>query len=265
MARPGASQGVWARVDAALAAGERALIVALLGLMAVAVFLDAIHRLFAADEGRLERLLVALAPVAWEGVARHVLAPALLALATFAVALAALRARQRARSREDGAPPRRRLLLMAAGIAAGLAVSVRLFVYLVPSGLVWSQQMALCFMLWVALAGASLGAREHGHIAFELAGAIWPRRLRRPVERLARALAAAFTLFLALLAAAHTREHFLEWQSSGGAAGLFEAFRVPRFVVFGFLPLPLTLTALRFAAHGVRRDDDPAPAGEAPP
>ena len=125
----------------------------------------------------------------------------------------------------------------------------------VPSGLVWSQQMALCFMLWVALAGASLGAREHAHIAFELAGVIWPRRLRRPVERLARVLAAAFTLFLALLAAAHTREHYLEWQGSGGTAGLFEGFRVPRFAIFGFLPLPLTATALRFLAFGVRRDE----------
>jgi TRAP-type C4-dicarboxylate transport system permease small subunit len=265
MARPG-GQGSWARVDAALAAGERALIVVLLVLMALAVFLDAIHRLFAADQGRLERLLLALTPAAWEGAVRHVLAPALLALAVFAVALAALRARHRSDQDRPSPPPTRRLLLAAAGIAVGLALAVRLFVHLVPSGLVWSQQMALCFMLWVALAGASLGAREHAHIAFELAGAIWPRRLRRPVERLARALAAAFTLFLALLAAAHTREHFAEWHSSGGAAGLFEAFRVPRFVVFGFLPLPLTLTALRFLAHGVRRDDPPAAVSpEAPP
>ena len=61
-----------------------------------------------------------------------------------------------------------------------------------------------------------------------------------------------------MLAAAHTREHYLEWQSSGGAAGLFEAFRVPRFAVFGFLPFPLAVTGLRFLAHGVRRDE-PAP------
>jgi TRAP-type C4-dicarboxylate transport system permease small subunit len=248
-------RGRLARLEAGVAAFERGLIATLLALMAVAVFLDAIHRLFAADEGRLERLVVALTPAAIEGVARRFLAPALLGLVTFAVCYLALRAR---RTGETGPIRRRPLLLAAAAITLGLAVAVRIFVQALPGGLVWSQQMALCFLLWVALAGASLGAREHAHIAFELAGVIWPRRLRKPVERLARAVAGAFTLFLALLAAAHTREHYLEWASSGGTAGLFEGFRVPRFVIFGFLPLPLTVTALRFCAYGVRRDD-PAP------
>jgi TRAP-type C4-dicarboxylate transport system permease small subunit len=248
--------GVLARVDGWVAAFERALIVALLALMVVAVFLDAIHRLFAADEGRLERLAVALLPAALEQAARVAIAPALLALGCLALLYAA------GRTRQAPATARRRTLLLAGGGTLALAVALQLFVRLLPSGPVWSQQMALCFMLWIALAGASLGAREQAHIAFELAGAIWPRRLRRPVERLARLLAAAFTLFLTVLAAAHTREHFLEWQGSGGTAGIFEGFRVPRFAVFGFLPLPLTVTALRFLAYGVRRDD-PAP-GEAP-
>jgi TRAP-type C4-dicarboxylate transport system permease small subunit len=251
---PGVPAGRWARIDAAVALFERGLIVALLALMAVAVFLDAIHRLFAADEGRLERLVVALTPAAFEGAARRVLAPALLALLAFAVAYAAGRARQRALA-PPGAAPRGPALLLAAALTAGLSLAVWLFVRAVPSGLVWSQQMALCFMLWIALAGASLGAREHAHIAFELAGVIWPHRLRRPVERVARVLAAAFTLFLALLAAAHAREHYLEWAGSGGAAGLFEAWRVPRFVIFGFLPFPLLVTGLRFLGHGVRRDE----------
>jgi TRAP-type C4-dicarboxylate transport system permease small subunit len=245
---------VWSRLEAAVTAFERALVVALLALMVVAVFLDATHRIFAAQEGRLERLLVAVAPVALESVTRRFVAPALLAIITFVVLAAALRAR-------DASKPRARRLALAAAGTAALAAAATLFVRLVPSGLVWSQQMALCFMLWVALAGASLGARERAHIAFELAGQIWPLRWRRPVERLARALAAAFTLFLALLAAAHAREHYLEWRASGGSAGLFEAFRVPRWLVFGFLPLPLTMTAIRFLVYGLRED---APAQAAP-
>jgi TRAP-type C4-dicarboxylate transport system permease small subunit len=248
---PRVPAGRWARVDAAVAQLERGLIVALLALMAVAVFLDAIHRLFAADEGRLERMVVALTPAAFEGAARRVLAPALLALLTFAVAYAAGRARQRVLA-PAGAAPRGRVLLLAAGLTAGLSLAVWLFVRAVPSGLVWSQQMALCFMLWIALAGASLGAREHAHIAFELAGKIWPARLQRPVELLARLIAAGFALFLALLAGANALEHYEEWASSGGTAGSFEAFRVPRFLVFGFLPLPLAVLGLRLLAHGVR-------------
>jgi len=243
----------WQRVESAFTIFERALVVVLLALMVVAVFLDALHRIFAAEEGRVERLVVALAPAAVEGTARRFFAPALLALATFALIAAALRTRH-----PDGA--RRRRLLLAAGLTAALALGTRLFVYLVPSGLVWSQQMALCFMLWVALAGASLGARERSHIAFELAGQIWPRRWRRPVERLARALAAGFTLFLAVLAFAHAREHYLEWRASDGSAGIFEGFRVPRWTIFGFLPIPLTITAVRFLVYGVRADEPPGEA-----
>ena len=193
---------------------------------------------------------MALAPAVLEPATRRFIAPALLLLATFALIAAGVRVRN-----PQGA--RRRRLLAAAALTTVLALATRLFVYLVPNGLVWSQQMALCFMLWVALAGASLGARERAHIAFELAGRIWPRRWRRAVERLARTLAAAFTLFLAVLAFAHAREHFLEWRASDGSAGIFEGFRVPRWTIFGFLPLPLAMTAVRFLVHGVRADDPP--------
>jgi TRAP-type C4-dicarboxylate transport system permease small subunit len=248
-----------ARIEGAVTAFERGLIVVLLALMAGAVFLDAIHRLFAAEEGRIARLLVALAPGGLESTARRVLAPALLVVVTFLVSYAALRTRATSRAKESlsAVATPVRLLLAAAAITIALAAATQLFVWAVPSGLVWSQQMALCFMLWVALAGASLGARERAHIAFELAGAIWPPRLRRPVERLARLIAAAFTLFLAVLAAAHAREHYLEWSSSGGTAGIFEGFRVPRWTIFGFLPVPLAVTALRFVAYGVRNVEEP--------
>jgi TRAP-type C4-dicarboxylate transport system permease small subunit len=240
-----------AAADAGLAAFERALIVALLAVMAGAVFLDALHRQFAAEEGRLERLLVALAPAGLAAIMRRFVAPGLLALATATIAYFACKARS-----HPGAG-RLRLLAQAALLTAALAGAARALVWLLPSGLIWSQQMALCFMLWVALAGASLGAREHAHIAFELAGKLWPRPLRRPVELLARLIAAAFTLLLAVLAVAHAREHYLEWSTSDGVAGSFEAFRVPRFLVFGFLPLPLATLALRFLAHGVRPAETP--------
>jgi TRAP-type C4-dicarboxylate transport system permease small subunit len=236
-----------AAADRAVAAFERALILALLAAMVVAVFLDAMHRVFAAGEGRIERLVVAVLPAATHAAARAVVAPALIAAFTCWVVYAALRAR---------APvARRRAALFAAAITAALAGATQLLVRLLPNGLVWSQPLALCLLLWVALAGASLGTREHAHVAFELADRLWPRRARRGAELAARLIAAAFSAFLATLAAAHAREHYLEWSSSGGAAGLFEGVRVPRFVIFGFLPLPLAVMALRFVAYGVRKPE----------
>lgn len=241
------------RLDDAIAVGERALIAALLIAMVGSVFLDALHRIFAAGEGRLERALLLVLPVALHAFARAALAPALLSLATIGVAYAAVRSRQPGGRRS-------RALLFAVGLALLAVLGTQALVHGLPNGLVWSQQMGLCFMLWVALAGASLAAREHAHIAFELAGQLWPRRWARAIERLARLLAATFSFLLAFLAAAHVREHYLEWASSGGAAGLFEAFRVPRFLVFGFLPLPFTAMGARFLIYGVRPDAVSEPA-----
>lgn len=250
------------RVERAVAAFERGLIVVLLAVMAGSVFLDALHRIFAAEEGRSARLLMAFLPASWHERARTVLAPLLLGAVTFVVVLLALAARDRA---GGSATSRRSRWLRAGALTAGQVAATRLLIWALPNGLVFSQQMSLCFMLWIALAGASLGARERAHIAFELAGQIWPAPLRRPAERLARVLAAGFSFFLALLAAAHTHEHYLEWSSSDGAAGRFEAFTVPRFLIYGFLPFPFVVMGLRFLLFGVRADPEPpAPVVDAP-
>jgi len=243
------------RLDDAVARAERLLIVALLGVMAAAIFLDAMHRVFSASEGRLESLLVSLAPAALEGIARTVVAPAMLVLAAFGVAFAALRTMDRPRPWR-----RRQAALGAAAITLLLVAATQALVRGLPNGLVWSQQMALCFMLWVGLVGASLATRDRAHIAFEVAGKIWPPRARPAIELLARLTSAAFCLFLAVLAVAFAREHFSEWRQSDGAAGLFEGFRVPRWVVYGFLPFPFAVMSARFLIHGVRAPDAEKPA-----
>ena len=102
---------------------ERGLIVVLLAVMAGAVFLDALHRLFAAEEGRLERLLVALAPAAHRGRRpprcwrrrcwRWSPSPS-----------PTSRSRPGARRRGPGGA----LLLEAAAVTAGLALATRLLV-----------------------------------------------------------------------------------------------------------------------------------------
>jgi len=251
-APPGTRLGIAARIDEGVAACERGLIVGLLGIMVSAVFLDALHRLFAAKEGRLEKILVGLLPAGAEEVTRAALAPGLLLLLTFGVVYGAVKARAPERSRVANA--------WRAGLfCLGLAAVPQILIRVLPNGLVWSQQMALCFLLWVALAGGSLAAREHGHIAFEMAGRIWPGPLQKPVERLARLVAAGFVVLLSILATLYAWDNYLEWRSSGGIAGRFEAFRIPRFVVFGFLPLPLAVTGLRFLAYGVRPDAEAAP------
>ncbi|MDX2020363.1 MAG: TRAP transporter small permease subunit [Deltaproteobacteria bacterium] len=237
------------RLEALVTAFERGLIIVLLATMAGAVFLDALHRIFAAKSGRTERLVAAILPAA-SGALSQVIAPTLLALGSFGVVYAALRTRQ------QGVGARKRSLLIAAIITVALVAGTRLLVLGLPNGLVWSQQMALCFMLWLGLTGASLATREHGHIVFELASKLWPSSLKMPVEWLSRLLAAGFSLFLAYLSVVHAHEHYVEWATSDGLAGLFEAFRVPKWFVYGFFPIPLTIMGLRFLAFGVRAPEE---------
>lgn len=238
------------RLEAAVTAFERALIVMLLAVMASAVFLDALHRIFAAKSGRVERLLAALVPSA-AGAIQLFVAPAILALGTFGIVYAALRART-----QFTPQPRKRALLVALAVTLALVGATRLLVVGLPNGLVWSQQMALSFMLWMGLTGGSLATREHSHIVFELASKLWPRKLRAPVEWVSRLFAAGFSLFLAYLAILHAHDHYVQWSTSGGLAGLFEAFRVPKWIIFGFFPVPLTIMGLRFLTFGVRAPEE---------
>ena len=237
------------RLEAAVTAFERALILVLLGIMASAVFLDALHRIFAAKSGRMERILVAVVPGAAVAI-EQVIAPGMLGLGTLAIVYAALR------TRDGAARPRKHALWRALAVTAALVACTRLIVFALPNGLVWSQQMALCLMLWVGLTGASLATRERSHIVFELASKLWPHRLRVLVEWLSRLCAAGFSLFLAFLAIVHARGHYVEWATSDHLAGLFEAFSVPKWIVFGFLPIPLAIMGVRFLVFGVRGPDE---------
>lgn len=259
MARPR-----WIRqLDEALFRGERALVVALVAVMAIAVFLDALHRVFAAGEGRIERLLVAILPASAEPLARGWLAPGVVGALTFGVLLAA----GRTRKRSGPLPSLMRTAAVAAAGTAAAAGLVRALVLGLPNGLPWSQQLALCAMLWVGFLGASIAARNRTHLALEVAARIWPTNLRPAADGVARALACGFSLFLAALAVGFARFHYAEWAESDGAAGLFEGFPAPRFAVFGFLPLPLVSMGLRFLVHGVEPAQEITlhPAPEDPP
>lgn len=252
MDSPAPSRPLLRRLDDGIAWSERVLIVALLAIMVTAVFLDAIHRTFSAQEGRLAAIFGSVLGAVSNTQAtsslfiRNTLSP----IVQFVAATLIIYAAQRTRTPTSS---KRRAFFIAVGSSALLGFAANALVRVFPGGLVFSQQMALCLLLWVGLLGASAATRDHAHIAFELADKLWPQRMGRIVEWTARAVAAAFSLALAILAARFAGMHHEEWISSGKAAGYFESFPVPRFVIFGFLPIPLAVMGLRFIAYGVRK------------
>lgn len=249
------------KLDDLVSALERRLLVALLGLMAFSVFADAMHRVFSADEGRLERIVVSLMPQSMESTARHTVTPVVLILIVFGVAYGAFRTIDRG----DLPPmPAGRALLLAAASTVGLILATQALIRGLPNGLVWSQQMSLVFMLWVGFLGASLATKERSHIAFEVASRIWPKGWQGAVNVICRLVSAGFCVFLAILSTGFTHYHYREWADSNGAAGLFEAFAIPRWVAYGFLPFPFVVMAVRFIAYGVAPPDGGLPGMEPP-
>lgn len=244
------------KIDDAIYKAERALTLFLIAAMAVAVFIDVTHRKFSEPVGNVERVLSGVLPMSQEAIHSYA-APVVLLLLAFAVAYGAFRTAE-----TEPRIPRNKALGYAAATAVGGAVFVKLLLVALPNGLIFSQKMALCMLLWVGFIGASMATREGNHIVFEVADRIWPAKIRGLIRHIAAGVAVVFCLALAGLAVAYVSHHYADWAESDGVAGVFEGFAVPIWTVYGFLPIPLTIMAFRFARLGVLSMEIEAPKGD---
>ena len=233
------------KIDDAIYAAERILTLGLIACMALAVFLDVTHRKFNEPVGNIERVLTHFLPM--EQATIHTwLVPVVLMLLTFGLCYAGFR------TAETTPPiPRNKALGYSVATALGLVVFVKGLLFLLPNGLIFSQKMALCMLLWVGFIGASMATREGNHIVFEVADRIWPARIRPYVKHVAAGSAVVFCLGLSALAISYTSHHYRDWADSQHVAGVFEGFPAPIWMVYGFLPVPLAIMAFRFARLGV--------------
>lgn len=224
-----------ARADDALFRVEKTVVVALLALMSVAVFLDVVHRL-AATEGPLERLSKKLLPDSVAGIVSTALA--------FVIGLVLVYGALRtAKVAKNPAPAK------AAGIAVGVVIAcwatVKLLLWAAPNGLVWSQVFGLCGMLWVGFLGASIATKEKAHLTLEIVEFLWKGKAKAHVVRVGSFFAAIFCALLSWLCFLNVRFHYEAWAESEGAAGVFDAFPVPKFIVFSILPFTFAVMSLR--------------------
>jgi TRAP-type C4-dicarboxylate transport system permease small subunit len=105
----------------------------------------------------------------------------------------------------------------------------------VVTGVPGAQTFALGLMTWVAFLGASIAARQHGHLVL---GA-------RRKNLLAGLVTSAFCFYLFSLAWLQFTNEFQDW-SSGEGVGVFEAFPIPLWLVTLCLPYSFLMMALRF-------------------
>jgi TRAP-type C4-dicarboxylate transport system permease small subunit len=232
-----AKEGSWLqRLDNAVLRVEQFVCIALLGAMAVSVFADTLHRQ-STNEGKLERLFARWMPM--ESAIKVSLAVALVLL--FIIVYGALRT---ARMKKTPTPK------VAAGLAlvisAAIYAGVKLLGVVFPNGFFWSQAFALYAMLWVGMLGASMATKEKSHLTLEIMEFAWKGRAKAHIGRVGALIAAAFCLFLAWLSYQVVDFWRGIWVESEGLSGAADAFPVPKYVMFGILPVTLTVMALRF-------------------
>jgi TRAP-type C4-dicarboxylate transport system permease small subunit len=148
-----------------------------------------------------------------------------------------------------------------------MAAIVYGFVWLRPSGVIWSQTLALVLMLWVAFFGAGIATHEHKHLKVDAAERLFQGDARRWVGAVSHLVAALGTGALAVLAFGFCGYQYEIWQETGGAGGDFEGLPIPKFLAFAVLPLELGAMSLRFLGNAVAaaRAETPVPAAVVAP
>jgi len=227
---------------------ERVFCAIAIAIMGTVVFFDVLHRFWTRQEGLFSRLY---------GMSAAGQLGSKLTGAVIMLGFAYLAARTRGRA--PGLPTAVR-----AALAVGLMwVFMEAFVWLLPSGLVWSQTLGLVLMLWVATLGASLATYEHRHLALDLGSKLWPKKALPYAQAFGNLVTTLFCLLLAVLACSSIKGHFIDWQETSGSAGVFAALAVPKWLAFLALPVAFSIMALRFFAHtlqsfrGAVEEDDP--------
>ena len=237
------------RIDDAWYRIEKWLCVALLAVMAVVVFLDAMHRQ-AANEGRLEVLCRKLFGDGAAGPVSTVLA----ALITWLLIYGALRTANV--KKKPSAPLAAVIALCGTALGYGL---VKALVAAFPNGLIWAQSLGLAGMLWVGFLGASMATKEGNHLTLEIMEFVWRGKAKAHVGRIGAACAVVFCAVVGWLCLKQVLLERTEWLESDGAVGVMSGFEIPRFVVLLVLPLSFGVMALRFAgrAFGPTEEEKP--------
>lgn len=154
-------------------------------------------------------------------------------------------------------PPRPRLhrvedLVLAAALAALVLLAVVQIGLrtLFDSGVLWLDPLLRILVLWIAMLGAMVAARESRHIGLDLASHALPPSLLRATRLLAFGFAAA----VAAVVAWHSLRMVMdEFELGSIAVGV-----LPVWLAQAILPLAFAVIALRLLLTGIR-PPPPAP------
>jgi TRAP-type C4-dicarboxylate transport system permease small subunit len=128
----------------------------------------------------------------------------------------------------------------------------KLLVYLLPSGLIFSQRVALCLMMWIVMLGSSMAAYTRRHIFLQAAQKLVPEDLMKYHMAMSLIFAAIFTIFLWYTSSVYALHDWEIYAKSGiMKAGVFETIPIPYWAVTVAVPIGFGLTLLRFLGTAI--------------
>jgi TRAP-type C4-dicarboxylate transport system permease small subunit len=106
------------------------------------------------------------------------------------------------------------------------------------AGLLWAESLLRITVLWLALLGSMVASRNHEHIAIDVLVNKLPRKLRRLIMRLTRAVTSGICFVITWYSLKFVID---EYQYGGIAFGI-----VPHWLCEAIIPISLGVMAMRY-------------------
>lgn len=250
------------RLDNAVYRAERMLVVASLLIMALVVFLDVVHRGFAGEASKFAELSIGIAGLfgmlpakddptyAAEAATMTTTMAAASPYMQFVIYTALGYFGIRSVKRTEPVPAPTAAMYSVAGVLASYG-AVRLLIWAMPNGLIWSQPMALVLTLWVGFIGASMCTYEAKHLKVEAVQRSIPDKFKPLVGFLSGAMTTVVCLLLFWVSLRYVIFSYDGYVETQGRGGLIEGWGIPKYQGYAALPIAFMFMSLRFASRAV--------------
>lgn len=244
------------KLDDAVLAVERVLLLATLSLMTLLVSLDVVQRTFSRPVSKTATVILGFMsdPSAeTRALVIEKIGPWLFIVGSLLfVMLAVHSSRSIKAERLKIAMPGVGLSVgIGLGVWLGLAASIQGLLAVFPSSLPGAQKFSLGLMLWSGMLGASIATRQRRHIVLDTVRKSLDEKTGKLFSLVGGVVTFAFCALFTVLALTQLHDEFSLW-SDGDGVGVFDALPIPKWVVTLAIPVTFGTMALRFLGAGVR-------------
>ena len=244
------------KLDDAVLAVERVLLLATLSLMTLLVSLDVVQRTFSRPVSKTASILLGFMSnpsTETTALVTEKVGPGLFVIGSLVfLVLAAHSARSIKAERLKSASPGIGLSIgIGFGLWVGLAGFIQGLLTVFPSSLPGAQKFSLGLMLWSGMLGASIATRQRRHIVLDTVRKTLDEKTGKLFSLIGGIVTFAFCAIFSVWGFIQLHDEFSLWRDGDGV-GVFDALPIPKWVVTLALPVTFGTMALRFLGAGVR-------------